>query len=113
VWSKEREDILVKRLAYLESQIKDNFLTFMEDNTQTEKEILLGKLERERNKLLSFNKEKWCQRNISMWISSGDCNAKKIHQFVNHRRIHKYIWEIYDEDGFRHTGQVDIKDAAT
>jgi hypothetical protein len=32
---------------------------------------------------------------------------------VNRRHIHKHIWEIYDEDGLRHTGQVDIKEAIT
>jgi hypothetical protein len=113
LWSKEREYILVKRLTHLELQIKETFLTFMEDNTQVENELLFGNLERERNKILSYNEEKWRQWSIAIWISNGDHNTKFFHQFVIQRHIHKHILEIYDEDGLRHIGQVDIKEAAT
>jgi hypothetical protein len=71
----------------------------MEDNTQYEKELLFGNLERERNKILSYNEEKWRQHSRVIWISSGDRNTKFFHHFSNQRGIHKHIWEIYDEDG--------------
>jgi hypothetical protein len=54
----------------LEAQIKETFLSIVEDNTTFEKEILLGNLEKERNKILSYNEEKWRQRSRAIWIRS-------------------------------------------
>jgi hypothetical protein len=85
----------------------------VEDYSQTDKEILLGNLERERNKFLNINEEKWRQRSEETWIKSGDRNTKCFHHFANQRCIHKHIWEINDEEGNGHTRQSEIKDAAT
>jgi hypothetical protein len=49
-------------MEFLESQIRDTFLSFVDDYSQSDKEILLGNLEMERNKLLQDNEEKWRQR---------------------------------------------------
>jgi hypothetical protein len=36
---------------------------------------------------------------------SGDQNTKFFHQFANHRRNSKHIWEIRDDSGIIHKGQ--------
>jgi hypothetical protein len=112
-WAKQREGNIQKRMVSLESQIKDTFLNFVDDYSQLDKEILLGNLEMERNKLLKINEEKWRQRSRAIWINSGDRNTKFFHHFANHRRIHKHIWEINDEEGNGHSGQNAIKEATT
>jgi hypothetical protein len=46
----------------------------------------------------------------AIWIQSGDQNIKFFHNYANHSRIRKHVWEITDENGYIHTGQGDIKE---
>jgi hypothetical protein len=51
-WVKQRDKKLLLRIESLESQIMDTFLSFVDDYSHSEKEILLGNLEMEKNKIL-------------------------------------------------------------
>jgi hypothetical protein len=113
LWARRKEEFLAKRLDSLEAQIKENLLLVVEENTNYEKEIILGNLEKERNEILSYNEEKWRQRSRAIWIRSGDSNTKFFHHYANQRRIHKHIWELVDDDGQQVKGQADLKKAAT
>jgi hypothetical protein len=113
LWSKKKEELLVKRMISLEAQIKESFLSVVEGNSTSENEILLGNLEKERNKILFYNEEKWRQRSRAIWIESGDSNTIFFHNFASQRRKHKYIREITDESGEQCKGQADLKKATT
>jgi hypothetical protein len=52
LWVKHRDGIIQQRMEFLESKIRDTFLSFVDDYSQSDKELLLGNLELERNKLL-------------------------------------------------------------
>jgi hypothetical protein len=65
----------------------------------------LIKLEFERNKLLKSQEDLWRIRSRAIWVQSGDQNTKFFHQFANHRRNRKYIWEVCDDSGTIHKGQ--------
>jgi hypothetical protein len=64
----------------------------------------INSLEEECNKILQAEEELWRQQSRAIWIKSGEQNTKFFHQFASHRRNHKYIWEIQDENGLVHSG---------
>jgi len=103
----------VKHMILLEAQIKESFLSVVEGNSTPENEILLGNLEKERNKILFYNEEKWRQRSRAIWIKSGDSNTIFFHNFTSQRRKHNYIRKITDEFGVHCKGQEDLKKAVT
>jgi hypothetical protein len=91
VWSKKKEDLLKRSLINLEAQIKDAYLSLDGSNSMNEKEVLLGILEKERNQILIYNEEKWCQKSRATWIESGDSNTIFFHNFASERSKQKTI----------------------
>jgi hypothetical protein len=82
----------------------------VDDYSHSDKELLLGKLEKEIKIILQANEEKWRQRSRAIWVKSGDQNTNFFHHFANHRCNRKHIWEIFDDTQQRLTGQKTIKE---
>jgi hypothetical protein len=80
------------------------------DSTNLEAEKHLHNMELERNKILHGFEEQWRLHSRAIWIHSGDQNTKFFHNYANHSRIRKHVWEITDENGYTHSGQGDIKE---
>jgi hypothetical protein len=96
----------------LEGNIKHYLQRLSEGSTLPEVESNLIKLESERNKLLKSQEDLWRIRSRAIWVQSGDQNNKFFHQFANHRRNRKYIWEVCDVSGTIHKGQKAIAEEA-
>jgi hypothetical protein len=59
--------------------------------------------------ILKAEEELWRQRSRAIWIHSGNQNTKFFHQFSSYRRNQKHVWEIKDDTGQTHSGQVELK----
>jgi hypothetical protein len=70
--------------------------------------LILINLESERNKFLKSQEDLWRLKSRAIWVQSGDKNTKFFHQFANHQRINKHLWEIKDDLGHLHKGQKSI-----
>jgi len=58
---------------------------------------------------LKAEEELWRQRSRAIWIHGGDQNTKFFDQFSSYRRNRKHVWEIKDDTGKTHSGQVELK----
>jgi hypothetical protein len=107
-WYKEQRADEFKHLDFLETKIiellKENAYGF----THSVNETLLIRLETDRNIIQNSQEDRWRLKSRVLWIQSGDKNTRFFHQFANQRRISKHLWEIKDELGHLHTGQVAI-----
>jgi hypothetical protein len=61
-----------------------------------EEEYSLDKLMKKRKDLLDEEEAQWCLKIIFVWLKEGDNNSKKIHKFVNQRKLQNTSMEIKD-----------------
>jgi hypothetical protein len=111
-WARDLKDQDANALETLEGNIKYYLQRLSEGTSPSEVESNLIRLESERNKLLKSQEDLWRIRSQAIWVQSGDQNNKFFHQFANHRRNRKYIWEICDNSGTIHKGQKAIAEEA-
>jgi hypothetical protein len=89
--------------------LKELFLDAAQEDSNSGRDTQIKLLEAERDKILQAEEEKWRLRSRAIWLKSGDKNTKFFHSYASFRRNKNHIWEIRDESGDLHSGQVAIK----
>lgn len=62
---------------------------------------------------MQAEEELWRQHSWAIWMHNDDQNTKYFHQFATYRRNCKHVWEITDDIGQVHSGQIELKVEAT
>lgn len=108
IWAKESRARGILVMEKLEANIKELLQMIMDGSFNPMVESNLINLESERNKILKTHAELWRLKSRTLWVQSGDLNTQFFHQYANHRRISKHLWEIRDESVHVYKGQKEI-----
>jgi hypothetical protein len=111
-WAREKKARDTTALENLEGNIKYFLQKLSEGNSLAGGGVKIIRLESERNKHLKSQEDLWRIQSRAIWVQSGDQNNKFFHQFANHRRNNKFIWEIFDNSGTIYKGQKAIAEEA-
>jgi hypothetical protein len=104
-WGTELNHKKHQELELLEDKIRKSYLMKAQRLDTGDTDLQIKLLEKKISKILLAEEELWRQRSRAIWLQKGDQNTKFFHQYVNHRRNHKAIWEIKDENDNLHSGQ--------
>jgi hypothetical protein len=93
-WYTEKVKRNKAKMIAMEADIKELIKLLAGDPSNQGAESSLRQLELERNKILRQEEDQWQLRSRALWLASGDNNTKYFHNFANHNRVRKHIWEI-------------------